>query len=96
MEIVVVPQSQVKANKKAIVRMARWRQRYQYVTLAIRRSKDRLRTARRWRAPDREQMELATLEALRLQAFRLMEERTVIADELRETAYVYAPREMVA
>lgn len=96
MEIVVVPQSQVRANQKAVARMARWRQRYQNVATAIRRSKDRLRTARRWRAPDRERVELANLGALRLQACLLMDERKVIADELRETAYVYAPREMVA
>lgn len=96
MNYVIVPESQRRANKRAISERDRWRRQYATVSRAIQRSKGRLRSAHKQGSFELEHGELVTLNALRVQADLLMLFRADISIELRDTAYRYAPRELLA
>jgi hypothetical protein len=92
----IVSESIRRANSRAVEDRTRWRQRYAVTSLAIRRTKSRIRLARSFGNLELERGELVVLDALRVQASLLMMFREDIGITLRDTAYRYAPREMVA
>lgn len=90
--VVVVDDEQRRRNGKAVSRLNDWRKRYRALTDAIRASKRRLRDAGSLVDQESERM---TLRVLSDRAAGLMWDREDIGIELRETAYRWAPREMV-
>ena len=88
-EPIVVSPEMRQAHSKAIRNLHKWKMDYREVSNAIRTAKWYLRNTsddRFWQL---------SLRALRGDAFALMEERTWLKGRLRNTAYRYAPREMV-
>lgn len=92
----IVSEALRRANSRAVADRDRWRQRYATTAMAIRRTKSRIRLARNFGNLELERGEQVVLEALRVQAELLMMFREDISIALRDTAYRYAPREMVA
>ena len=84
-----------RAHSRALARRDRWRDRYAVLTGTIRRAKSRLRLARLYNNYELERSELEVLRALRLEADFMMLRRAEIREELRDTAYAYAPREVI-
>lgn len=93
MNVMIVSEDIRRANSRAVARRDRWRSRYEATSMAIRKSKGRMRMANRSGQIHLEREELVTLQALRVQADLMMAYRQDIAQELRDTAYRYAPRE---
>ena len=92
----IVSEAVRRANSRAIADRNRWRRQYAAISESIRRTKARHRIAGIFGSASNEQVELATLRALRVQADLMMLYRQDIAIELRDTAYAYAPREALA
>lgn len=92
MNFEVVSEEQRRANSRAIGQLNNWRRKYRDVVKAIRVAKFRSR----WSYGGDHRVELANLRALRAMAFDLMLEREAIGERLRDTAYTYAPRELLA
>ena len=90
--VVVVDDEQRKRNSRAVVRLNEWRRRYRALTDAIRASKRRLRDAGSMAEEASERM---TLRVLSDRAAGMMWAREDIGIELFETAYRWAPKEMV-
>lgn len=79
-----------RANSRAVESRSRWRKQYNALSNQIRQIK---RTVRESGTTDRNA--LITLDALVMSATVMMCEREWITADLRETAYRYAPKEMV-
>lgn len=91
----MVGETQRKHNAQATAEMVRWRRDYNILADAIRRSKARIRTARRFNNTDAEMAECMALRVLGHRAAVMMQKRKGIKTILRCTAYTYAPREEV-
>ncbi len=89
----VVSDEQRRDNFRVVEERNRWRRRYKDTALAIRRAKSRLRDATQHGNIAGERAERATIEALGLVAYMMMASREGITQDLRRTAYRYAPKE---
>lgn len=90
MKIEIVTADQRRANTRAVNDRAKWRDRYRslsneirFVKARISKGSDCLRNR-------------VVLDALQFQASMMMFERAMIRDELKSTAYRYAPKQLCA
>jgi len=89
MKIEIVSAEQRRANARAVSDRSKWRVRYRSLTNEI-----RFLNARISKGSDTIRNRV-TLDALQLQANIMMWERDMIKIELKETAYRYAPKQLV-
>lgn len=87
----VVPETQRRANSRAKAQRDAWRRRYAAVSDAIRATK----SDRRFGEFTNDYQLQVQLDALRDAARALMQVRGMIGQNLRETSYTYASRELV-